>query len=92
MSLLNVVILIIINLALYSFIAAKLLGWRPPGWSAKNPANGVLSASLAVAITGAVILLGMYLLTSGLVDASDSTSVLQIALWIDFAIIILLLV
>ena len=92
MSLVNVIILIIINLALYGFIAARLLGWRPPGWSAENPVSRVLSVALAVSITSAVVLLGMYLLTSGLVDASDSTSVLQIALWIDFAIIILLLV
>ncbi|MBO36730.1 MAG: hypothetical protein CL612_02745 [Anaerolineaceae bacterium] len=92
MSLVNVIILIIVNLALYGFIAARLLGWRPPGWSAENPANRVLSAALAVAITGAVILLGMYLLTSGLIDASSSTSVLQTAIWIDCAIIVLLLI
>ena len=92
MSLANVIILIIINLALYGFLAARLLGWRPPGWSAENPVNRVLSVALAVAITSAVILIGMYLLTSGLVHASDSTSVLQTALWIDCAIIILLLV
>jgi len=92
MSLVNVIILIIINLVLYGFIAARLLGWRPPGWSAENPVSRILSAALAVSITSAVVLLGMYLLTSGLVDASDSTSVLQIALWIDCAIIILLLV
>ena len=65
MSLVNVIILIIVNLALYGFIAAGLLGWRPPGWSDSNRENRLLSAALAVAITGAVILLGMYLLTSG---------------------------
>ncbi|MDP6770050.1 MAG: sugar-binding protein, partial [Anaerolineales bacterium] len=92
MSLVNVIILIIVNLALYGFIAARLLGWRPPGWSAENPVNRVLSAALAVAITGAVILLGMYLLTSGLIDASSSTSILQTAIWIDCAIIVLLLI
>ena len=92
MSLVNVIVLIIVNLALYGFIAASLLGWRPPGWSAENPANRVLSAALAVAITGAVILLGMYLLTSGLIDASSSTSILQTAIWIDCAIIVLLLI
>ena len=92
MSLVNVIILIIVNLALYGFIAARLLGWRLPGWSAENPANRVLSSALAVAITGAVILLGMYLLTSGLIDASSSTSILQTAIWIDCAIIVLLLI
>ncbi len=92
MSLANVIILIIINLAVYGFLAARLLGWRPPGWSAENPVNRVLSLALAVAITSAVLLLGMYVLTSGLVHASDSTSVLKTALWIDCAIIILLLV
>ena len=92
MSLVNVIILIIVNLALYGFIAAGLLGWRPPGWSDSNRENRLLSAALAVAITGAVILLGMYLLTSGLIHASYSSNVLQTAIWIDCAIIALLLI
>ena len=92
MSLVNVIILIIVNLALYGFIAAGLLGWRPPGWNAANRENRVLSAALAVAITGAIILLGMYLLTSGLIHASYSANVLQTAIWIDCAIIVLLLI
>ena len=52
----------------------------------------MLSAALAIAITGAVILLGMYLLTSGLIHASYSANVLQTAIWIDCAIIVLLLI
>ncbi|HJN41537.1 MAG: sugar-binding protein [Anaerolineales bacterium] len=92
MSVLRVILLLLLNLALYAFLVARLLGWRPPGWRAENLRQRVLSVGLAVALTAAVVLAGMTLLTSGLVSESGSVRILRSALWVDAGIILLLLV
>lgn len=92
MSALRVVLLLLLNLALYAFLLARLLGWRPPGWRAETMRQRVLSIGIAVTLTVSVLLGGMTLITSGMVTESDSVSILRSALWIDAAIILLLLV
>jgi LysM repeat protein len=92
MSVLRVILLLLLNLALYAFLVARLLGWRPPGWRAESLRQRVLSVGLAVALTAAVVLGGMTLLTSGLVSESGSVRILRSALWVDACIILLLLV
>jgi hypothetical protein len=92
MSVLRVILLLLLNLALYAFLVARLLGWRPPGWRAESLRQRVLSVGLAVALTAAVVLGGMTLLTNGLVSESGSVRILRSALWVDTGIILLLLV
>ena len=92
MSALRVILLLLLNLALYAFLVARLLGWRPPGWRAETVRQRVLSVGLAVALTAAVLLGGMTLLTSRLVSERSGVRILRSALWIDAAIILLLLV
>jgi len=89
---LRVILLLLLNLALYAFLVARLLGWRPPGWRAEKVRQRVLSVGLAAALTAAVLLGGMILLTSGLVSERGSLHILRSALWVDAAIILLLLV
>ena len=92
MSVLSVILLLLLNIALYAFLVARLLGWRPPGWRAENVRQRVLSVGLAAALTIAVLLGGMTLLTSGLVSERGSLHILRSALWVDAVIILLLLV
>ena len=92
MSVLRVILLLLLNLALYAFLVARLLGWRPPGWRTESLRQRVLSVGLAGALTAAVVLGGMTLLTSGLVSESGSVRILRSALWVDAGIILLMLV
>ena len=92
MSALRVILLLLLNLALYAFLVARLLGWRPPGWRAETVRERVISVGLAVALTAAILLGGMTLLTTGIFSERSSVRILRTALWIDAAIILLLLV
>ena len=92
MSVLRVILLLLLNLALYAFLVARLLGWRPPGWRTESLRQRVLSVGLAGALTAAVVLGGMTLLTNGLVSESGSVRILRSALWVDAGIILLMLV
>ncbi|MDP6792877.1 MAG: sugar-binding protein [Anaerolineales bacterium] len=92
MSALRVILLLLLNLALYAFLLARLLGWRPPGWRAETVRERVISVGLSVALTAAVLLGGMTLLTTGIFSERSSVRILRTALWIDAAITLLLLV
>ena len=92
MSALRVILLLLLNLALYAFLVARLLGWRPPGWRAETVRERVISVGLAVALTAAILLGGMTLLTTGIFSERSSVRILRTAVWIDAAIILLLLV
>lgn len=92
MSVLRITILLLVNLALYAFLVSRLLGWRLPGWGLATLRQRLLSGGMALALTAAILIGAITILTSGLVSEADSVRILRNALWVDAAVILLLVI
>ena len=92
MSVLRITILLLVNLALYAFLVSRLLGCRLPGWGLATLRQRLLSGGMALALTAAILIGAITILTSGLVSEADSVRILRNALWVDAAVILLLVI